>query len=63
MAKRMWNFVGKFFSENEVQSYIVQNAVSIKCTEEIEAAKKGHIYRCSGKRRGRPKKARPALSR
>ncbi len=46
MVQRMWNFVDKFFSENELQSYIVQNAVSIKRTEEIEAGKKV-IYRCS----------------
>jgi hypothetical protein len=46
MIKRKWNFVDKFFDENEFQSYIVQNAVSIKRTEEIEAGKKV-IYRCS----------------
>ena len=46
MAKRTWNFVEKFFSKNELQSYIVQNAVSIKRTEEIEAGKKV-IYRYS----------------
>ncbi|CAF3566286.1 unnamed protein product [Rotaria sp. Silwood1] len=73
MVKRTWNFVDKFSSEDELQSYIVQNTVSIKRTEEIEAGKKV-IYRCSKyrkypecdfqvKRRGRPKKAGPALSR
>ncbi|CAF1273625.1 unnamed protein product [Rotaria sordida] len=46
MVKRMWNFVDKFFRENELESYIVQNAVSMKRTEEIEAGKKV-IYRCS----------------
>ncbi|CAF3680264.1 unnamed protein product [Rotaria sp. Silwood1] len=40
MAKRTWNFGDKFFSETELQSYIVQNAISIKRTEEIEAGKK-----------------------
>ncbi len=40
MTKREWNFVDKFFNENEFQSYIVYNAVSIKRTEEIEAGKK-----------------------
>jgi len=45
MIKRTWNFVDKFYSESELQSYIVQNAVSIKRTEEIEAGKKV-IYRC-----------------
>ncbi|CAF4881795.1 unnamed protein product [Rotaria sp. Silwood1] len=46
MVKRTWNFVDKFSSEDELQSYIVQNTVSIKRTEEIEAGKKV-IYRCS----------------
>ncbi|CAF1532580.1 unnamed protein product [Rotaria sp. Silwood1] len=46
MPNRTWNIVDKFFSENEFQSFIVQNAVSIKRTEEIEAGKKV-IYRCS----------------
>ncbi|CAF3581173.1 unnamed protein product [Rotaria sp. Silwood1] len=46
MAKRTWNFGDKFFSENELQSYIVQNAISKKRTEEIEAGKKV-TYRCS----------------
>ena len=46
MAKRTWNFVQKIFSENELQSHIVQNAVSIKRTEEIESGKKV-TYRCS----------------
>ena len=46
MAKRTWNFVQKFFSENEFQFYIVQNAVSIKHTEETESGKKD-ITRCS----------------
>ncbi|CAF0893017.1 unnamed protein product [Rotaria sp. Silwood1] len=40
MPNRTWNIVDKFFSENEFQSFIVQNAVSIKRTEEIEAGKK-----------------------
>ena len=46
MTKRTWNFVDKFYGEGELQSYIVQNAVSIKRTEEIEAGKKV-TYRCS----------------
>ncbi|CAF1492750.1 unnamed protein product [Rotaria sp. Silwood1] len=46
MVKRTWNFVDKFSSEDELLSYIVQNTVSIKRTEEIEAGKKV-IYRCS----------------
>jgi hypothetical protein len=45
MTKRTWNFVDKFYSEGKLQFYIVQNAVSIKRTEEIEAGKKA-IYRC-----------------
>ena len=40
MTKRTLNFVQKFFGENELQSHIVQNAVSIKRTEEIESGKK-----------------------
>jgi hypothetical protein len=46
MIKRTWNFVDKFYGEGELQSYIVQNTLSIKRTEEIEAGKKV-IYRCS----------------
>ena len=42
----MWNFVQEFSNENELQHYIVQNAVSIKRTEETESGKKV-IYRCS----------------
>ena len=56
MAKRTWNFVDEFFSENELQSYIIQNVASIKRTDP------GKLERL-GKRRGRPKKAGPALSR
>jgi hypothetical protein len=46
MAKRIWKFVDKFFSEDELQSYTVQNAVSIQRTEETEAGRKV-TYRCS----------------
>ncbi|CAF0773536.1 unnamed protein product [Rotaria sordida] len=46
MAKRTWNFVDKLFGEDELQSYIIQNAIFITCTEEIEVGKKV-IYRCS----------------
>jgi hypothetical protein len=45
MTKREWNFVDKFFNENEFQSYIVYNAVSIKRTEEIEAGKKVAMFK------------------
>jgi hypothetical protein len=46
MAKRTWNFVDKWFNENDLQSYLAENIVSVKRTEETANGKK-IIYRCS----------------
>ncbi|CAF2541815.1 unnamed protein product [Rotaria sp. Silwood2] len=46
MAKRKWNFVDKFFNDNDLQSVLAQNKVSVKCAEEAKAEKK-ITYKCS----------------
>jgi hypothetical protein len=46
MAKRTWNFFEKFFHENDVQSYLAQNSVCVKRTEETKTGKT-ITYRCS----------------
>ena len=51
MARRTWIFVDSFFNENELKSFLVQNEVSVKRTEETKEGKKV-TYRCSKYRKG-----------
>jgi hypothetical protein len=46
MAKRTWNIVENFFNEDDLQSYLVQNDVSIKRRAETKT-EKTITYRCS----------------